>query len=357
MDHYDVIVIGGGAIGTSALYHLARRGLSRTLLLERLGGFGRGATGVWGSLVRMFYQNLPTAIAAAQSVPFYRDFEKHVGTPFQWSKTGSLYFMKRDWLPKFTQHLAALEGSGLEYRVLEPAEGRKLFPDYAWYEDDVAIYEPYAGVASPRGTTEAFLREASRLGATSKLEAEVTQIVTNGLVATGVRTADGTEHTCDRLVICAGVWTNAVVESTGVKVHAHPVSIQLNRFCRRQRQLAHPFFIDLPASTFGHPTPTGSFIGGYTGQSENRVHRGVEHVDPAEANLAKHRIAQRLPWIKSATLEGGIKALENYTDSRVGLVEHLGDFQNIVVSTGWSCAGFTLAPTAGARIAEMVASL
>ena len=354
MARYDVIIIGGGAVGTAAAYHFARRGVTRVLLLERLDGWGRGATGVWGSLVRMFHKSADATRAATRAVPFYADFERHVGVPFEWHRCGSLYFMKRGMLPQFQPHLDALAGSGLPFGVVEPDRGRRQFPDFAWFEDDVAIHEPQAGIASPRATTEAFLRYAVAQGAEGRLHAEVVEIVREGGRALGVRLADGSYEECDQLVVCAGIWTNALLGTVGASVNAFPVPIQLNRFSRRQAALDHPFFIDVAAATYGHPTRAGSFIGGCALVDLDHDHLAAEPPRPDAANRAKHEIARRIPWVKSATLEGGIRALESYAEGNCGFVERLAGFGNVTVSTGWSCTGFTLAPFIGEKIADVV---
>lgn len=355
MARYDYIIIGGGAVGTSALHHLAARGAGRLLLLERLDGLGRGATGVWGSLVRMFHQNPDATLAATQAVPFYVDFERRVGVPFEWHRSGSLYFLKRPMLERFDAHLQALGRSGLPFDVLEPERGRRMFPDFAWFEDDVAVYEPNAGMASPRATTEAFVRSALATGkAECRTGADVVELVREGSRVTGVRTRDGAVESCGHVIVCAGIWTNPLLQGVGKAVNAYPIPIQLNRFRRHQGQLSHPFFIDVASATFGHPTRSGSFIGGYAGQDLDHDHLDADHPQPEAANRAKHALAKRIPWLKSASLEGGIKALENYSEGNCGFIERLAGFENVTVSTGWSCTGFTLAPFIGDKIAQVV---
>src|SRR5258708_6488158 len=83
---FDLIVVGGGAVGTSALHHLMAGGAKSALLLERLDGYGRGATGIWGSLVRMFYEKRDTTESACRSVPFYVGFEREVGVACPWNR-------------------------------------------------------------------------------------------------------------------------------------------------------------------------------------------------------------------------------------------------------------------------------
>ncbi|MCX6125157.1 MAG: FAD-dependent oxidoreductase [Proteobacteria bacterium] len=353
MHKFDVIIIGGGAVGTSALFHLAKGGAKKALLLEKLGDFGRGATGVWGSLVRMFHFNAETTAAAASCVPFYVNFEDRVGEPFQWNKSGSLYFLKKRDLPKFAQHLEALKHSKLEFHVIDAVQGRRDFHNFAWYEDDVAIYEPNAGVANPSATTRAFVTAACRYGATAKLDANVTEIVKEKGRVQGVRTHDGEYYECDQLVVCSGIWTNQILAPLAVQVPAFLKTIQLNRFCKRHDYPVHPFFVDLAELTFGQPSEEGSFVGGHLGVDLETGSRSVEPVSLEYAGRAKQRLSLRMPWIKTATLEGGIKALENYTSSTVGFVMRLPEFENVIVSTGWSCAGFTLAPAIGERIAKV----
>ena len=353
MAKYDVIIIGGGAVGTSALYHLAKAGRGSVLLLEKLNGLGRGATGVWGSLVRMFHNNYETTLAATRTVPFYVDFERHVKAPFEWNQSGSLYFLKAGMLPQYQGHLKAMASSGLAFSVIEPAQGIRQFPDFAWFEDDVAVYEPFAGVASPKATTEAFLRYAQEAGAEYRTGADVVELVRQGARVVGVRTADGGYDECDQLIVCAGIWTNEVLGPLGAAVNARPVAIQLNRYSRRQAQLSHPFFIDVAAKTFGHATRSGSFIGGYSGIDLSHDQLEAEHPRPDAANRAKHELARRIPWLKSATIEGGIKALESYAQGNRGFIDRVPGFDNVTVSTGWSCTGFTLAPMIGQKIAEL----
>src|SRR6266403_2023268 len=78
MRRADVIVIGGGANGTSTAFHLAARGVKNVLLLERR-HLGAGATGKSGSLVRMHYTNEAESRLAFESLKVFRDFAAEVG--------------------------------------------------------------------------------------------------------------------------------------------------------------------------------------------------------------------------------------------------------------------------------------
>src|SRR4051812_15499483 len=114
---YDVIVVGGGAVGAAALYRLAERGIKKTLLIEAKKHLGRGSTGSWGSLIRVYHRNPRTTTLAAESVPFYLNFKERVGRGAGYVKTGSLYFLKRPALEGVCAQLSLLKGSGLKLEI------------------------------------------------------------------------------------------------------------------------------------------------------------------------------------------------------------------------------------------------
>ncbi len=353
MAGYDVIVLGGGAVGASTLFHLSRSN-RKALLLEKMAGYGRGATGSWGSLLRCFHMNTQTTVSATESLPFYLEFEKHTGRPFVWNRTGSLYFIRRDESESFDTHFSTLKNSTLESHLIEAKEGKQRFPQFTWYQDDLAIYEPNAGVACPWSTTESWIRAAEKNGAEARLNTEITDVETKNGRVTAVRTSSGERIECGQLVLATGVWTCNWLAKLGIASKVTTKSIQLNRFCRRHHHLSSPFFIDKNAETFGHASNNGSFIGGYLKPEAKQSTERVNHLSLKDASVAKQKIAHRLPWVKSATLEGGIRALESYTESTNGVVDSDASLPNLIISAGWSCSGFTLAPLIGRKVADRV---
>ena len=354
MKHFDVIIVGGGATGAAALYQLAQRGITNTLLIEKKGGYGQGATGSWGSLVRILHANLHITQSAAKCVPFYLDFDKTVGYASQFNPQGSLYFLKQSHIPAFREHFAAMDSSELPYEVLEPLEGKKRFPEFLWYEDDVAIFESYAGVACPWAVTHGLVNHAVARGATALLNTKVIEIENDGARVLGVKTLDGERFGCDQLVLSTGIWTPNLIEKIGSRTDVYPEVIQLNRFCSRHEVRKHPLFIDLSNRIYGHSSFNGSFVGGYLDpEPKTPNHRkAIQHVNLREANLSKQKLSMRLAWIRNSTIEGGLRAIDSYTPSKRGTVAFDPKFSNLLVSAGWSCGGFTTAPFNGEMIAD-----
>ncbi len=354
MKHFDIIIIGAGAVGTSVLYHLTEKGIYNCLLIEKKSSFGCGATGSWGSLIRVMHKNPETTKNAAKSVPFYVNFDEKVGFPCHFNRTGSLYFLKRHKLRSFSEHLSILKTSGVDFHIIDPIIGKKEFPDFYWYEDDVAIYEPCAGNACPYSTTQAFVWYSKRRGANVKLNTSVLEILAKKNKVTGIKTSQGEVLNCEKLVLTAGIWTYDLLKTLGTKVDIFPQVIQVNRFFRRNRQTKVPLFVDKNSRTFGHFFPNGSFVGGYLFEATqiNSRQKALEHLSIRDANVAKQRISHRLNWVKNSTLEGGIRAIESYSKDSQGILEYDSKYKNLLISAGWSCTGFTLAPLIGKKITE-----
>lgn len=351
---YEVIVVGGGAVGASALFCLAQRGLTNTLLIEAKKNLGRGSTGSWGSLIRVYHRNPRTTTLAAESVPFYLDFTQRVGRSAGYVKTGSLYFLKRPALEAVRGQLSLLQGSGLELEIIEAPEGKKRYPNFHWWEDDFAVFEPHAGYACPWQTTDAFVDGARDAGAELEVDNAVVDFLTKGNRVEGVVTRAGDEFYADRIVLATGAWAPNLCLKLGIELPITTRVIQVNHFHRQARETADPFFIDLEARTFGRPAPDGSFVGGCLKEETEKADTLVQSISLREAHEAKRRLSSRMSWIKNATILGGVRAVEAYTGDLNGHLEYSAKYENLLLAVGWSCTGFTLAPVIGDRIADSI---
>ncbi len=351
---YDVIVVGGGAVGASALFRLAERGITNTLLIEGKKNLGRGSTGSWGSLIRVYHRNPRTTALAAESVPFYLDFKRHVGRDAGYVRTGSLYFLKRHCLELIKNQMVALNKGTLKLEIIEAAEGKRRYPNFHWWEDDFAIYESHSGYACPWATTDAWVDSARDAGAELETDNAVVDFLTENNRVTGVVTRRGDEFLSDKVVLATGAWSPALCLKLGIELPIVSRVIQVNHFHRQVRENADPFFIDLEALTFGRPAPDGSFVGGCMKEESESADTLVQSISLREAHEAKRRLSTRVNWIKNASILGGVRAVEAYTGDLNGHLEYSAKYENLLIAVGWSCTGFTLAPVIGQRIAESI---
>src|SRR3954454_14280475 len=197
-----VVIIGGGIIGLSTAFQLAKRGVSDVVVLERR-QLGAGATGKSGALVRCHYANLPEAQLTFESLKIFRNWDDEVGAGSPgFRPVGFIQVVPPQHEERLRQNVADQQGIGIETRLVDRQELREIEPFL--YTDDLtlAAYEPNSGYADPNATLHGFARAARDLAARIFEQVPVTAILTeNGRVG-GVETPLGVIAT-DKVVVAA----------------------------------------------------------------------------------------------------------------------------------------------------------
>ena len=121
----EVVIIGGGANGTSAAFHLARLGVKHVTLLERR-HLAAGATGKSGALVRMHYANEPEARLAWESLKVFRDFKTIVGGECGFEPVGFLAIVPRGFEAALGRNVERLRRIGIDTSVVSRDEIRAM---------------------------------------------------------------------------------------------------------------------------------------------------------------------------------------------------------------------------------------
>src|SRR5438552_828723 len=126
-DTADVVVIGGGVIGTSIACALASSGVRRVVLLEK-GALASGASGRSSALVRMHYTNEEDARLAWASYPVFRDWSERMGGPPVFRRTGLVAVVSPQDAPALRRNVDMLRAIGVDTVALTPAELKTLQP-------------------------------------------------------------------------------------------------------------------------------------------------------------------------------------------------------------------------------------
>ena len=162
-EHARVVIIGGGAVGCSALYHLAELGWTECVLLERdelTSGSTWHAAGncptfstSWNVLKLQRYGNALYARLAAD------------GSPLTWHATGSIRLAHGpDRMDEFRHVAAMARAQGLELALMTPAEAKDLYPYLELDDLEGALFDPYDGDVDPSQLTQAFASQARAQG-------------------------------------------------------------------------------------------------------------------------------------------------------------------------------------------------
>lgn len=215
--HYDVIVIGLGAMGAATLYQLARRGV-RVAGVDRHApphdqGSSHGDTRITRQAVGEGAAYVPLAL---NSQRIWRELEAQSGESL-FEACGMLMLSSSQaptrghGTPDFGGETAALaKRFGIEHSLLDATGIRARFPQFAGFSEEASgYYEPGAGFVRPELAIDVQLRLAERLGATLHTNTPVTAIES---VDQGVRvqTSSGT-LTADKAIVCAGMWTGRLL--------------------------------------------------------------------------------------------------------------------------------------------------
>lgn len=223
--HAETVIVGGGAIGTSIAFHLARLGMREVVLLEKA-ALTQGCTWHAAGLVGQLRSQRNLTRLMQDSVALYRHIEAETGQPVDWHEVGSLRIASTPerWLE--LRRLATIaRGFGFELHLVDAGEAVRLFP--AMNPEGVlgAAWIPSDGHVDPYSLTQAYAKGARTSGVR----------IVEGVTVTGFGIKDrriGAVHTdlgsitVDRVVNAAGLWAREVGMLAGARVPAGVVEHQ-----------------------------------------------------------------------------------------------------------------------------------
>jgi glycine/D-amino acid oxidase-like deaminating enzyme len=211
----DVVVVGGGIVGSATAYYLARRGAT-VVLVERneIGGEQSGRN--WG-FVRQQGRDPAEVPLMMESNRIWRGLERELGADVEWIQGGNLALAAtEERVALFEQWLGTAREAGLDTRLVSSSEIQGLLPGMAraWLG---GLYTPSDGHAEPAKATRALADAAVKHGAHFYPRCAAESIETEGGRVSGVRTEGGTVRA--RTVVCAaGAWSARVVRPLGVRL-------------------------------------------------------------------------------------------------------------------------------------------
>jgi glycine cleavage system aminomethyltransferase T/glycine/D-amino acid oxidase-like deaminating enzyme len=217
--HASVIVIGGGVMGCSTLYHLAEMGATDAILLER-NKLTSGTTWHSAAQVRALRHSQNLTRMIQYSVDLYARLEQETGQSVGWIQKGSLSLATN---PARLTHIkrqeALAHAYGIDAQSISVAEAKERWP--LMNAEDVlgAVWSPDDGRVSPSDVCAALIKGARNRGAQLFENTGVTRILTQDGKITGVETTAGT-ISCDAIALCTGLWSREVGAMAGAEVPA-----------------------------------------------------------------------------------------------------------------------------------------
>ncbi|MFK7856179.1 MAG: FAD-dependent oxidoreductase [Granulosicoccus sp.] len=215
--HTKVVVIGGGVVGCSVLYHLTKFGWKDVVLLER-SELTSGST--WHAAGGMHTINGDPNVAKLQkyTVELYKEIEEYSGQDIGLHMTGGVMLAatqaRFDWLKSI---VGKGRYAGLDAQIISPSEAHDLMPLLDPDQFVGALYDEVEGHLDPYGTTHAYARSAKKNGAEIELHTMVEDVVQRADGSWDVITSKGNIN-AEHVVNAAGLWAREVGRMTGLEL-------------------------------------------------------------------------------------------------------------------------------------------
>jgi glycine cleavage system aminomethyltransferase T/glycine/D-amino acid oxidase-like deaminating enzyme len=215
--HARVVIVGGGIIGCSIAYHLARLGWRDIVLLERK-QISCGTTWHAAGLITTLRDSESQTQLANYSLQLYQDLEAETGQATGFVRCGSVQLaMDGDKAEEMRRGCAMARSYGIENYEISPREVQDLFP-LAYVDDLVAAFHfPNDGRVNPADVCQALARGARQLGVRIIEQVCVTDVLQERGRAVGVVTPEGAIK-AEQVVLCPGMWGHALGRAIGVNL-------------------------------------------------------------------------------------------------------------------------------------------
>jgi glycine cleavage system T protein len=361
-DRAQVVVVGGGIIGTSVAYHLAKRGWTDVVLLEK-DTLTSGTTWHAAGLVAQHRATDATRRIVQRSIEVFTTLEAETGLSTGYHETSMVHIaMTEDRMTELRIGASAARASGIEVELLDPDGVVDKHPLVNPAGLVGGIYYPHDGRGGASDTTMSLARGAAQRGVQLFEHTPVTDVVVHQGRVRGVRTAVG-DIEAEIVVNATGMWGREFGRKAGVQVPLQAVShyyVVTEAIPGLQRNLPtiksgddYSYVKDeAGALMVGFFEPGGypwASHGIPEGSAFTRLPEDWDHLGPFY-----ERMVERMPILENAGIRLHFCGPESFTPD--GLF-HLGaapNLENYYVAAGFNSTGFLSGPGAGSVLADLI---
>ncbi|MEM7059689.1 MAG: FAD-dependent oxidoreductase [Pseudomonadota bacterium] len=373
------VVVGGGAVGASIAYHLAKAGWE-TILLER-DELTSGSTWHAAGLLPLFNMSYATSHIHDYSVKWYKTLEEETGLNAGFSVVGNLRMAQtQDRMDEYMLYASTAESVGIDLEWLTPDQIKSRWPLVRTEDLKGAIYHPTDGYINPADVTQAMAKGARQLGATIVRKAQVDSyerdgddwIVKGRIMAEKGGNLIATEEEfairCEHVVTATGNHAQRTADQIGIRMPAIPVEHQyivtepdpaLVEW--RKDNPEHPVLRDADAKWYVREERGGWILGPYEKNAPARFIHGVPdsfRADLFDLDLERIEVEymsmiHRIPSSETAGLKDDYNGPICYTPDGNPLVGPAPGHRNFWLAEGFSF-GITAAGGTGYYMAQMM---
>jgi sarcosine oxidase subunit beta len=347
----EVAIIGGGIMGVSTAYYLAKRGVSDVVILEK-DLLAQASTGLSVGGIRQQFSNPANIRLSQESVRVYKRFEDDFGAEIKFRQVGYIFLaQKQETWNDFLSDVETQRQHEVSVEVLSPEDIKQQWPYLNVDDLKGGTFGPKDGYADPYLAAMGFANSARKLGVRIEEKTEVTAIRIKGGRVQGVETAKGS-ISAPAVVNVAGPWGGEVAKMAGLDLPVKPY--------RRQVFMTKSFdAIPKPVPMIIDQDVTFYFRG-----EEPGIIMGMSNPDePSSFNLNVDRdflekvieaAIRRAPLLEKAKFLRGWGGLYTITPDDNPIIGEAPDVEGIFSAIGFSGHGFQQAPAVGLILSQLI---
>jgi sarcosine oxidase, subunit beta len=348
----EVVIVGGGIMGASIAYHLARAGIIDVIVLES-GEIACGSSGKPLGGVRVQFSDRANIELGLRSLHAYGRFAEEIGKDIGLQRVGYLFALRDplDVAP-FEASIALQTELGAVSRVVDADAAVALCPYLDASRLVAAAWSPGDGFARPADAVRGYLDFASALGVTVRTGARVVGIDRVGAGQALVRTADGHRYLSPAVVCATGAWSRAVGEMAGVLLPVDPLRRQIAFTPPLQPSPPRvPFTIDFSTTAYFHGSEEGGLVLGMSDSTETTSF-DCAVTDTWHPGL-RAALSVFAPDLATAPIARGWAGLYEMTPDCNGLIGEADPGFRFLYAAGFSGHGFLQGPAVGESVRDL----
>lgn len=347
----DIVIIGGGVMGASAAYHLAKFGMKDIVLLEKEDFFGAGATGRCAGGVRYQFSTEINIKLSLESLPMLERFREETGQDVNYRQCGYLLVAtSENDANAFKRNVELQDRLGVQTQLLSGDEVRARLP-LMKFEDAIAgTFHQKDGLVDPNSVVAGYIGAAQKIGVNALTRAEVTGIRVSGDQVEAVETTQGRIKT-HLILNAAGPWSGLIGQMAGVQIPVIPIRRQMfTTSPLKEVPEDFPFVIDFGQSLYFHREVEGLLIGM---SNQNEEPGFDQNVDEEFEFLNLEAAMARMPLLEGASRAAHWAGLYEVTPDAHPIYGET-PVKGFYVCTGFSGHGFMHGPISGKLMSELI---
>ncbi|WP_186672562.1 FAD-binding oxidoreductase [Sporosarcina sp. BP05] len=356
MHKADIIIVGGGVMGSSTAYSLRKNGFEgRILVFEKDSTYEYSSTARSAGGFRQLYSTAINIQLSRYSLHVYKDFAEKMaldGEPAEidFKQRGYLFLATESMIPYFDKQLKKQHQYGVPSELLSPQELVTIIPELETSDLAGGLYCHEDGYLDPYSVMQAYRRNALALGV-DYISGEIISLLTERDKITGVRLTNGTVYSSPIVINCAGAWGAALSEEIGLPVPVVPLKRQMYVFDTSEPlEKKLPLTIDPSGVYFRHEGE--KVVAGFSDDCKPGIdftwkRSSFEKLWPI--------LAHRVPNFERLKLESGWAGLYDYnTQDQNAIIGEHPLMKGYYMALGFSGHGMQQAPGVGQGLAELI---